>query len=48
MTAVPFPRCSICGKRLRPTDDFFLDDGACYHRSCIEQVDRADAARPRP
>jgi hypothetical protein len=35
-----------CGKQLRPTDDFFLDDGASYHPGCIERVDREDAARP--
>jgi hypothetical protein len=45
MIAVPFPHCAICSKQLLRTDDFFLDDGACYHRSCIERLDREDAPR---
>jgi hypothetical protein len=33
----PYPKCAICAETLLPSEDPVLDDGACYHRRCMDR-----------
>ena len=40
-----FPTCAICAQPLLPSGEPVLDDGACYHRACMER--RAFGSEPQ-
>lgn len=41
-TMTIFPRCVICGEALTSEGDPVCDDGACYHRVCMEAAAGAE------